>query len=62
MSRNTNEQVVQFMVSPDVKKAIKALALERDETIRTLILRSLQDFGLHLDEVDLGDRRKAASR
>lgn len=62
MSRNADEQVVQFMVSPDVKKAIKTLAFERDETIRTLILRSLRDAGLPLDEVELVDRRKAGGR
>ena len=62
MSRNAQEQVVQFMVSPDVKRAIKALALERDETIRTLILRALRDAGLSLDDIELIDRRKAGNR
>ena len=62
MSRNSNEQVVQFMVSPEVKRAIKALAFEREETIRTLILRSLREAGLYLDDVELVDRRKASDR
>ena len=62
MSRNADEQVVQFMVSPRIKKAIKTLALERDETIRTLILRSLRDAGLALDDKELTDRRKAGGR
>ena len=59
MSRKTDEEALQIMVSPSIKKAIRALAVERDETIRSLILRSLKDAGLQLDEAELVDRRKA---
>lgn len=62
MSRNADERVVQFMVSPDIKKAIKTLALERDETIRTLVLRSLKDAGLPVDDDELIDRRTGGQR
>ena len=62
MSRKAEEEVVQFMVSPRIKKSIKTLATERDETIRSLILRSLRDAGLPLDEAELIDRRKASGR
>ncbi len=59
MSRKADEETLQIMVSPSIKKAIRALAVERDETIRSLILRSLKDAGLQLDEAELVDRRKA---
>ena len=59
VTRSTDEQVVQFMVSPRIKKAIKELALQRDETIRSLILRALRDTGLELDDAELVDRRRS---
>ena len=62
MSRKADEETLQIMVSPSIKKAIKALAVERDETIRSLILRSLRDTGLQLDEAELVDRRKAVGQ
>lgn len=62
MPRKTDEKTVQITVSPRTKKCIKALAVERDETIRSLILRSLRDAGLPLDEAELVDRRKASGR
>lgn len=62
MTRKADEEPLQIMVSPSIKKAIRALAVERDETIRSLILRSLRDAGLPLDELELIDRRKAAGQ
>lgn len=62
MPRKTEEETVQIMVSPRIKKSIRALAVERDETIRSLILRSLRDAGLPLDDAELTDRRKASGR
>lgn len=62
MSRKPDEETLQIMVSPSIKKAIRALAVERDETIRSLILRSLKDAGLQLDDAELVDRRKAVGQ
>ena len=62
MTRKADEEPLQIMVSPSIKKAIRALAVERDETIRSLILRSLRDAGLPLDASELIDRRKAAGQ
>ena len=60
MSRAKDEKPLQIMVSPQIRKAIHALALERDQTVRSLILRSLKDAGLKLNEAELVDRRKAS--
>lgn len=62
MARKSNEETVQFTVSPRIKKSIRTLAFERDETIRSLILRSLRDAGLPLDDTELTDRRKASGQ
>ena len=62
MARKTNDVVVQFKVSPQIKKSIKAMALERDETVRSLILRALRDAGLQVTDREFGDRRKATER
>lgn len=62
MTDSTNEVVVQFKVSPKIKKAIKAMALERDETVRSLILKALRDNGLHVAKDELGDRRRRSER
>lgn len=62
MSRKTDEETLQIMVSPKIKKAIRTMAVERDETIRSLILRSLRDAGLPLDDAELIDRRKASGQ
>ena len=58
----TDEVVVQFKVSPKIKKAIKAMALERDETIRSLILGALKESGLRVADHELGDRRRGGER
>lgn len=60
MPRKQDEEPLQIMVKPEIKKAIKALAFERDLTIRSLVLRALRDSGLKLDEAELTDRRKAS--
>ena len=62
VARKANEVVVQFKVSPRIKKSIKAMALERDETVRSLILRALRDAGLQVADQELGDRRKETER
>jgi|GEM_PF-6049562 len=60
MSRIKEEKPLQIMVSPQIRKAIHAMALERDQTVRSLILSSLADAGLKLDEAELVDRRKVS--
>lgn len=62
MLRKADEETLQIMVPPSIKKPIMALAVERDETIRSLILRSLKEIGLELDEAELVDRRKAVGQ
>ena len=54
-----DEVVVQFKVSPRLKKSIRMMALERDETVLSLIFRALRDVGLHVADDELRDRRKA---
>jgi len=62
VARKANEVVVQFKVSPRIKKSIKAMAFDRDETVRSLILRALKEAGLPVADDELGDRRKASER
>ena len=57
-----SEETVQIRVSAETKKEIRRNALERDETVRTFILRALQARGVILSESEIGDRRKAGSR
>ncbi len=60
--RNSGKIVVQFKVSPKIKKAIKVMALERDETVRSLKFKALTDNGLPVVEDELGDRRRGSER
>ena len=62
MARMLAEKTIQIRVSPELKKAIHRTALERDETIRTFILKALQQRGIPISDGDLVDRRKAAGR
>lgn len=62
MAKAPDEKTVQFKVSPELKKEIHRTALERDETIRTFILKALKQRGITIADDDLVDRRKAAGR
>lgn len=62
MSKASTEKTVQIKVSPELKKELHRTALERDETVRTFILKALQQRGIAIDEHDLCDRRKGAPR
>ena len=62
MAKVPDEKTVQFKVSPELKKEIHRTALERDETVRTFILKALKQRGIEIADGDLVDRRKAASR
>jgi len=62
MAKTPDERTVQFKVSPEVKKEIHRTALERDETVRTFILKALKQRGIVISDADLVDRRKAAVR
>lgn len=62
MSRKADEETLQIMVSPHIKKAVGALAVEGDKTIRSPIRRSFKDVGLLLDETELVDPRKAVGQ
>lgn len=57
-----HEETVQIKVSPELKKSIRRNALERDETIRTFILKALKNRGVTISDSELVDRRKVASR
>ena len=57
MSREAYKKTVQIMFSPSIKKAIRFLAVDRDDLIRSLILRFLRGAGLQLDRAELVDRR-----
>jgi hypothetical protein len=58
--KDSAEKTVQFKVSPALKKQIHRSALERDETVRTFILKALKARGIAIADHDLVDRRKAA--
>lgn len=60
MTKASAEKTVQFKVSPELKKEIHRKALERDETVRTFILKALKARGIAIADRDLVDRRKAA--
>lgn len=62
MAKAPDEKTVQIKVSPELKKAIHRTALEQDETVRTFILKALQQRGIVISAGDLVDRRKAAGR
>ncbi|MER9938226.1 hypothetical protein [Mesorhizobium sp. M0088] len=62
MVRVPDEESVQIKVSPELKKAIRRTALERDETVRTFILKALRQRGIAVPDGDLVDRRKATGR
>jgi hypothetical protein len=62
MAKVPDEKTVQIKVSPELKKAIHRLALERDETVRIFILKALKQRGIPVKDGDLVDRRKAVSR
>jgi uncharacterized protein (DUF1778 family) len=62
MAKAPDEKTVQIRVSAELKKAIHRSALERDETVRTFILKALKQRGIAVEDSDLVDRRKAASR
>lgn len=58
----SSEMTVQFKVSPELKKEIYRSALERDETVRSFILRALKDRGIAVSDNDLVDRRKGGGQ
>ncbi|MDJ0278540.1 hypothetical protein QLH51_17220 [Sphingomonas sp. 2R-10] len=62
MAKSPDEKTVQIKVSPELKKEIYRSALERDETVRTFILKALKGRGIAVSDRDLVDRRKAAVR
>lgn len=62
MAKLPSEKTVQIKVSPELKKAIHRTALESDETVRTFILKALQQRGIPVPDGDLVDRRKVADR
>lgn len=52
------EETVQIKVPRDVKRQLVMLAAERNETLRTVVLRALSNFGLRIDAAEILDRRK----
>ena len=62
MAKVPDEKTVQIKVSPELKKAIHRSAFEQDETVRTFILKALQQRGITVSDGDLVDRRKVAGR
>lgn len=54
-----NEETVQIKVPKNVNEQLVMLAVERSETVCTVILRSLENFGLLIDAGQILDRRKS---
>lgn len=57
-----HEETLQIKVSPTLKREIRRSAFERDETVRTFILRALKSQGISVADEELVDRRKGADR
>ena len=62
MSKADPVETVQIKVSAKTKKEIRRVALERDETLRTFVLRALKDRGVAVSDEEVGDRRKSVLR
>lgn len=62
MSKAKPDETVQIKVSAETKKEIRRVALERDETLRTFVLRALKDRGVAVSDEEVGDRRKSVLR
>lgn len=62
LRHKSDEVAIQFKVSSRIKKSIKVMALERDETVRSLILKALRDAGLQVADGELIDRRGITRR
>ena len=62
MTKAKPDQTVQIKVSAETKKEIRRVALERDETLRTFVLRALKDRGVTVSDEEVGDRRKSVPR
>lgn len=62
MSKARPDETVQIKVSAETKKEIRRVALERDETLRTFVLRALRDRGVAVSDEEVGDRRKSVVR
>ena len=59
----TDEEVtVQIKVPRSLKRQLQKRALNRDETMRTFILKALRKEGLCVPTALLADRRKTRSR
>jgi hypothetical protein len=59
MPKPLQQETIQIKVSPKLKKEIRRSALESDETLRTFILKALQNRGVTISDEELIDRRKA---
>lgn len=62
MTKAKPDETVQIKVSAETKKEIRRVALERDETLRTFVLRALRDRGVTVSDDEVGDRRKSVVR
>jgi hypothetical protein len=62
MTKSKPDATVQIKVSAETKKEIRRVALERDETLRTFVLRALKDRGVRVSDEEVGDRRRAVLR
>ena len=48
---------LQLYIAPDVYKSLKQAALDRDTTIRAVVLAALKNDGFDVKDEDLRDRR-----
>lgn len=62
MTPTAEEETLQLKVSSALKKRIRRCAMESDETLRTFILRAVQQRGVAVSDAELRDRRKAEPR
>ena len=62
MTKPRNEETVQIKVSTRVERGLRPSAVERNETVRTSILRALKGPGVAVTDGELMDRRKVFGR
>ena len=62
MSKAKPDETLQIKVSAETEKEIRRMALERDETLRTFVLRALRVRGVAVPNEEVRDRRKSVLR
>jgi hypothetical protein len=60
VAKSLQQETLQIKIPPILKKEIRRIALECDETVRTFVLKALRGRGVTIPDDELLDRRKVA--